>query len=202
MAANDNPRWVRFLANAHGARYEPMGLQELTSNAPKSATGPAGSRTLTADATQLGTSVGTARGLRRTVLGRSESHAAARHAGVFFFSISPTGASRSGHASDHVFGPPEGSVLACNRTESSQSNGGRSAATGASRYFSSPSRRFTPSIPEFGVIRSKVRGGSGRRKTLVVKDIREVRAGEPYRALIPRESLPRCTGSLRDDSRS
>ena len=59
-----------------------MGLQELTSNAPKLATGPAGSRALTADASQLGTSVGTARGLWRTVLGRSESHAAARHATV------------------------------------------------------------------------------------------------------------------------
>ena len=35
-----------------------------------------------ADASQLGTSVGTARGLRRTVLDRSESLAAARHATV------------------------------------------------------------------------------------------------------------------------
>ena len=67
---------------------------------------------------------------------------------------------------------------------------------------SDTTHRPTPSIPEFGVIRSKVLSCSGRRKTLVVPDIREVPAGEPSRALIPCESLPRCTGSLRDDSRS
>jgi len=59
-----------------------MGLHELTSNAPKSATGPAGGRKLRNDDTQLGTSVGPARGLRLTVVGRSKAQAAARHATV------------------------------------------------------------------------------------------------------------------------
>ena len=70
-----------------------------------------------------------------------------------------------------------------------QSSAFRSAASAASGIL-------------WGVSRRGVLCGSERRKTLFVPDIRELPAGEPYRALIARESLPRCSGSLRDDSRS